>query len=300
MDNKKDKKESSGIDLSRSKGIQDGSLRKINFGMWFLKNRRYFFMGIIGVLITGSVILYSYFFYNLYDYIRYSAEERAALEELSNVATGLSPGRLAQPLEEGSPQSFFHNDRYDFIAKVKNPNNNFFAYVRYCFFGGEEELGCSGATLFPGQEKYLILLSKDIESRPVNLELVIQRLNWERVDVRKYPDWENYYAERNNFIISDIEFEIEQPSDLSFSKTNNLSFSIRNNSPYNYWEVPLTIILINGGNIVGVNRYIASELMSLESRDITISWSNSINFVSEVEVIPHINVLDEDNYIRYQ
>lgn len=288
------------INFGSKKKSKDKALRNFNFGLWFLENRKKFFIGVIVFLVALSAVLYSVFFYNLYDYIRYTPEERQALQELSEVNVNLNPGRLAIDLEDGKPQFFFHNNKYDFVVKVTNPNNNFFSYINYCFSDGDKELFCSNATLFPGEDKYLVDLAIDLENRPNDLKFNITKKNWERVSVRTYPDWEKYYSERMNFSISDIKFEIIKPADLNLKSTNNLSFKIFNNSPYNFWEVPLDIIMFYRGNIVGVNKYSISEFMSLESKSVDLSWSNSLSQVDDTKIIPNLNILQEENYIRYK
>jgi len=288
------------INFGSKKKSKDKALRSFNFGLWFLENRKKFFIGVIVFLVALSAVLYSVFFYNLYDYIRYTPEERQALQELSEVNVNLNPGRLAIDLEDGKPQFFFHNNKYDFVVKVTNPNNNFFSYINYCFSDGDKELFCSNATLFPGEDKYLVDLAIDLENRPNDLKLNITKKNWERVSVRTYPDWEKYYSERMNFSISDIKFEIIKPADLNLKSTNNLSFKIFNNSPYNFWEVPLDIVMFYRGNIVGVNKYSISEFMSLESKSVDLSWSNSLSQVDDTKIIPNLNILQEENYIRYK
>lgn len=297
MDNKNN---DPGINLKNYEKTGGGSLKKVNIGLWILKNRRNFFIFLILILGAGSIIVYSYFFYNLYDYIRYGSEEKKSLEELSNVNVNLNPGRLATAIEEGSPQSFFHNNQYDFVVKVKNPNNNFFANINYCFFDGDKQLACSGSTIFPETAKHLIVLSTKLESRPINLRFVIRSSNWERVDIRKFPDWKGYYSERINFLVSDTKFESLAPIELSSKSINNISFSIKNNTPYNYREVPLNIILSSRGSIVGVNKYTVTNFMSMEEKRVELSWSNSLSTVDTIEVIPDLNILNEDNYIKYK
>lgn len=290
----------SNINFSTKKNIKDKALKNFNFGLWILQNRKKFFIGIIVLLVALSAVLYSVFFYNLYDYIKYTPEERKALQELSEVNVSLTPGRLAIDLEIGKPQVFFHNNKYDFVVSIKNPNNNFFSYISYCFSDGDKELVCSGTTIFPSEDKYVIDLAIDLDSHPSNLKFIIKNKNWERVSIRTYPDWGKYYSERLNFIISDINFEINKPTEMSLKSTNNLSFSIQNNSPYNYWEVPLNIVMFYRKNIVGVNKYIVSEFMSLESKNVSISWSNSLKNVDDTKIIPDLDILQEGNYIKYK
>jgi hypothetical protein len=300
MDNKKAEEKFSiktnSVNLDHYEDLGGQTMQKLGFGFWFVKNKRYLFLGLIGVLILISVIFYSKFFYNLYDYIRYTPEERKAREELSTVSVNPGTNRGASDLQQGQLNSFFSNSAYDFVVTIKNPNNNFFAHISYCFLDGETELSCSSNVVFPEENKYLISLANKLERKPANLKFILKSIVWERIDTKKYGDWKNYYQDRSNFDISQVNFNV----DLSGSNANNLSFSIKNNSAYNYWELPLAIVLFNGNTVVGVNTYVLFELMSKESRDINFSWPGLAAGVSRAEVIPNLNILDSNNYINYR
>jgi hypothetical protein len=275
------------------------NLSKANIGLWLLEHKRHMILLIIIVLGGASLWLYSFFFYNLFDYLRYDREQRAAINELSTVNVSVSAQRLATPLETINDDFFQHDDVYDFVAKVENSNNNFFAKVSYCFVDGQKDLACDNDIVFPEEEKYLLIISKKLESKPKNIEFKIKNVIWERVDIRKYPNWKEYYDLRANFEISNIKFEKEvNPS--SVKNFNNLNFTIENKSPYNYWEVPLQIILMNRGVVVGVNTYKISEFRSSDLKDIRMTWPNSVSSVSDVKILLNLNVLDDSNYISYK
>jgi hypothetical protein len=307
MDNKKNNSEKEAreniekeIDLSKYEDRDGGSLRRLNFGLWFMKNRRSFFITLILSLIILSIFLYSRVFYNLYLYIKNRPEELRILQELSTISVNFGVTKSAESLNAGIPQSFFHNGKYDFVGKIQNPNEGFIAFVSYCFLSGGVEIACGSSSVFPEEEKYVIILAVEPDIRINNLSFVINNVNWQRVDIRKYGVWDDYYNERYNFLITNIKFESNQSFQSDFSSNNSLIFNIKNNTPYNYWEVPLSIVLFNQNSIIGVNKYTVYELMSLEDRKINLSWTNSINSVSRVEIIPEINVLSENNYIKYR
>lgn len=303
MDNKKDKsqkEQDKNINLSNYRDMEGDSLRRVNFGLWFLKNRRAFFLSIVLALILLSIVLYSRVFYNLYVYIKNRPEEIRALRELATISVNFSTTRSAKDLEVAGPQSFFHNGDYDFVGRVKNPNNNFFVFINYCFLDGDKELACSSANILPNEDKYLAIFSVDLDSRLSNLKFIIKNTNWQRVDAKKYGDWDSYFKERSNFTVSNNKFDSNSSGGIDSSSNNNLSFSIRNNSPYNYWEVPLLIVLFNYDSVVGVNRYTVREFMSLDEKKVNLSWSNSISSSDRIEVIPEVNVLDDNNYIKYK
>ncbi|MCK9438853.1 MAG: hypothetical protein WCY43_00105 [Patescibacteria group bacterium] len=275
------------------------SLSKANIGLWFLEHKRHMILLVIVILGGASLLLYSFFFYNLFDYLRYDRDQRAAINELTTVNVGVGAQRLAIPLETIKDDYFQHDNIYDFMAMVKNSNTNFFAKISYCFVDGQKDLACADNIVFPEEEKYLLIISKKIEDKPKNIEFKIKNVAWERVDIRKYPNWKEYYDLRANFKIDNIKFE-KETSPSAGKNFNNLNFTIENQSPYNYWEVPLQIILMNRGSVVGVNTYNISEFRSSDLKDIKMTWPNSVSSVSDVKVLLNLNVLDESNYISYK
>ncbi len=287
------------INFKSEKKIKNKSFDKFSFNLWFLKNRRKFFIGIVIFLFVLSAVLFLFSFYNIFDYIRGMSKEGEYLEELTNVGVTVNPSRTATELEYSGIQYFSHDNKYDFLAKIKNPNSNFFSNITYCFYDGDIELACGGSLIYPNENKYVMLLSINLENRPNNLSFSIKNISWERVDAKKYPDWNTYYSERNNFIITDSVFKADKV-DGSSGYIDNVSFSIKNNTPYNYWEIPLSIILLKNNSVVGVNKYTISEFMSLDQKKVNLSWINSIKSVSDILVIPDFNILDKNNYIKYK
>ncbi|PKM91469.1 hypothetical protein CVU82_02635 [Candidatus Falkowbacteria bacterium HGW-Falkowbacteria-1] len=288
------------IDLNKYSKAKSGSLSKAGVGLWMLEHKRHLILGIIVILGGVSLFLYSYFFYNLFDYLRYGDEQQKNLNELSTANLGAGTIKVATPLETLEEKMFYHGDSYDFLAKVKNPNDNFFANVSYCFVDADVDLACGSTIIFPGEEKYLLIVSEKLEKKPGEQKFKIKSNRWERVDIRKYPNWKDYYSLRADFTIANIKFDKTVSMDGSYRNFDNLNFDIRNNSPYNYWEVPLSILMFSKGNIVGVNTYRALEFKSGENRQIKITWPNSASSVDDVKVFLNLNVLDELNYMSYK
>lgn len=288
------------IDLSKLSKAKSGSLSKAGIGLWMLENKRNLVLGIIVVLGGASLFLYSYFFYNLFDYLRYGKEHERSLSELTSVNLGTSTIKTAVPLEILEHKMFHHDDSYDFLAKVKNPNNNFFANINYCFTDSDLDLACGSTTLFPNEEKYLLIVAEKLKVKPEDQNFKIKSNRWERVNIRKYPNWDDYYGLRADFTIENVKFNKTISADGSYRNFDNLSFDIRNNSPYNYWEVPLSILMLNRGGVVGVNTYKALEFKSGEDRQIKITWPNSSSSVDDVRLFLNLNVLDDLNYMGYK
>ena len=195
------------------------------------------------------------------------------------------------------------SNKYDIFSKISNPNSRYLCNIKYCFIFGNEnnEIECSESFIFPNETKYLLSLAKTFEQSPENLRFIIKDISWHRINLHKYPDWQNFYNEHLDIIIGNAKFKPTELSGLSEKiDLNSLEFTVYNNTAYNYWDVTFNIFLYSGNRIVGVNKYILQEFMSKEKRNIQISWSGRFSRVSDIEIIPEINVMDEDVYIKYK
>ena len=81
---------------------------------------------------------------------------------------------------------------------------------------------------------------------------------------------------------------------------NSLTFSISNNSAYSYYEVPLNIALTDNGNIVYIDQYSASNLLSNQSQNVKITWPGDFESVTGISITPDINILDQGAYQQPQ
>ena len=279
--------------------------KKLNLGLWIVSHKRQFILGVTGVLIALSVVFYDYSIYSYIDYLYFGGKaERLAIEQMATVSAVDEVQRIknaAKKLEESSPQVFLNNDKYDFLAKIKNPNTNFFANFNYCFNDGSVELACGSTFILPDETKYVTIFSNELKFKPVNLSIVIKDVTWQRLDLHKYPDWKGYSASHLNFIVENAAFKTSETSGLSEKiGLDILDFDITNQTAYNYWEVPVSIILMASGNPVAVNHYSLSEFISGSKRSVHLSWPDSIPKPDQITVVPNLNILDDNIFMKYQ
>ena len=69
-------------------------------------------------------------------------------------------------------------------------------------------------------------------------------------------------------------------------------FSLSNDTAFSYYDVGLFVLLKRGSAIVGVNKTTLSTLNSGEETDVTVNWFGTLPSVSQVEVIPELNIFD--------
>ncbi|MBI5621999.1 hypothetical protein HY933_04010 [Candidatus Falkowbacteria bacterium] len=182
------------------------------------------------------------------------------------------------------------NNRYDFAAEMSNPNTEWaISSLRYVFtFSGQAERQVKETFVLPGQHKYLIDLGVESLSRVGDVRLVIEDLTWRRVAA----DFAAYQASALDFAISDVKFvsagELKSQN-LPVSKTR---FTVKNNSPYNYWEGGFYILLYRGPGLVGINYLVQQYLDSGAAVNMDVSWYQHVSTPDRVEVVPDINLFN--------
>ena len=276
------------LDLKNYDQQTDLSLKKMNFGLWLAEKRALFTRLIIIFLISVSVFFFSY---SIYHFIAYYLEPtEPGIEDLVNI----SRSEVAE-LQISNPQVLKNNSHYDFLATLSNPNQQYYAHFNYCFMVNEEELPCQADFILPNEEKYLFSLNQNILSPNAQVVLKIKDLSWTRINVREIPNWEDYLATRLRVVIEEISLE-----PLENNLGDYLEFKLSNQSAYSYRSLPLDITYFANNQLVGVNRYIANELISGETRQIRLNIPASLLGVNQVKIRPNVNILADDNYIKYR
>lgn len=292
----KDENNDKNIDL---RGYNSGgiSLLAMKVGLWLAERRR----GLIKLLIVFLISLSAFFFtYSTYHYILYFlAGDPNADFRADNLILG--PRRVTEDLIVSPVQVFVAGDRSDLVAKVTNPNANFSSAFRYCFYWLDQDLLCAEDFILPGEEKYLLALGLSISGSPETGGLYLTDVSWRRINAREIPDWTAFRAERHNFQINKVNFIPGAQSSLSGRlNLNSLSFTVKNSSPYGYYQVPLNILFFRGSDLVGVNRHIINNFLGGEERAVSLAWPGNIGGVSRVDILPLVNILDDRVYIPYQ
>lgn len=279
-------------DLDKYYRDQSGlSVKKMNFGLWLALNRRKMLKSIIIILALVCVALFAY---SGYQYAVYLITGRATDNFLLQNTQVMSSKTLNNQLSIGSLQVFKDGDRYDAAVKVKNPNDKFMADLRYCLREESGEEICQDGFIFPAQEKYLLFLGAKLKDAS-RLDFYVKNISWQRLNAHDYPDWSVFYEARSKFSVSNLDFNGPE----SFGSLNNrLKFKIVNNTPFSFYEAPFIILIFNGDQLVGVNRYIAKNFNSGEFKEAELSWNGYLGSVSPVLVVPDIKITQSDIYIR--
>jgi hypothetical protein len=281
-------------DLKNFKDLSGVSVQEMKIGLWVSENRR-----LLTRMVTILLILISAFFfvYSSYSYIIYFMSGPIDNQPENQV---LSPRNLIKQMQPGQVELFQSGNKYDLALSLKNENDNFWADFDYCFYVNEEKIKCDSSFILPSEEYYLTALGLDLEVG-TKISFKIEDIFWSRINRRSIPDWNAYLNERINFQFNDVSFYNSSRSGLSENiRLNRLEFEILNDSPYSYYSVDFDIEFYSGSNLVGVQRYVGKNIETGEKRRASLSWPGDLGSVSEVKIIPRVNIVKDEVYLKYQ
>jgi len=275
---------------------QEVSKVQLSLGYWLLNHRRQLRkIGLVIFIIIDAVIVLL-FLYNLTIYLANIPGHNRMIESMGS---SINDYRLyhqkTAPLDLQIIETEVLRsplEKYDFIAKIKNPNDRWIITgFRYRFLAGGAATEWSESYLANNEEKYLLYFglesSQDLLDSRVQVE--IEDLAYRRViDPDKVPDV--------NFLITNADYNLLT---LDEERISQVTADIRNDSVYSFWQVGIQIVLRNSGQPVGVNYTTIDSFDTLQTKEIDLKWRGRLSGVNQVEIIPEINIIDNDNYKKY-
>ncbi|MEK7557639.1 MAG: hypothetical protein AAB530_00300 [Patescibacteria group bacterium] len=281
------------------------SINKLNFGLWYVEHIEQMRLILIFILIIISAVSWLYTIYSFtYYYVRGIKEDKIMMQQLIETK-GVDHRFLVQSAAKDLaiyPVQVLQstNKKYDFLAQIKNSNLKFWGNFDYYFLVDGKKTRQQSGFIFPGELKYFFDLAQDFSYQPTVVQLVIENLKWSRTN-RQIDDWQNYYDVHLNIANTDVKFIPANQSELSQKlELNQLSYNSYNKTPYNYWLVDYLILFFSNNTVININKYTLSDFMAGQTRLIQLSWPGNMGRVDEVKIIPDINILDKDIYVKYE
>jgi hypothetical protein len=274
--------------------------REFQLGFWYVKHKLLLRNIFIGVLTTWSVITIGIglFVWGQYLFVGYWDDEDLLIEHITTFQnySAVQPLYEARSLEFDSSKIFKSAEgRYDFFTPATNPNNNFLAHVDFHYVYGQVDTAVETLTLLPLSTQGLIVYGHESGQYPAQARMVIDAIRWERIDPHMIVDAGAYMQERVLFSIDNFSFT--RPDTAGGSFTNELSFDIRNDSVYSFWEPTFQVLLKRGASVVGVIPFSEKEFRAGQSRTVKIYTFADVTKVDNIDVIPTVNVFERDVYI---
>jgi hypothetical protein len=300
-DNKRKK-----VNIGRYQDPEGLTVEKMAIGLWLVRNRKHFLFILIVVLSVISVITWGRFLYVYGSYVIFGmkADNELARGIVTHTAAGheFFKSRAPVDLEFSSLQIVKGgNDKYDFLIKVTNPNNKYWAEIESHILAGEAQTEGYKNFVLPNESKFILATGEDVERLASNAKFIIDRIGWHRIDRHIYPDWNSFSEEHLSITVDNIEFT---PADKTVMTEkiplNNLEFTAYNNTAYNYWSVDLNIIIYGArGNLLILNKHSVNSFMSAEKRTVNITVPGDFPLVGEILIVPEVNITQDDIYIKF-
>lgn len=292
--------------LENYTGPEGITTKQLEIGLWYVEHKRQLRLALIGFLILIGAVSWVYTVYGFAYYLArgMSQDEILAkqLVEASSIGHDYVLQVSAKELAVGPVEIIKSaSEKYDLYVQLKNDNQRWWAEFDYYFTASGRRTKKASGYILPMEVRYLMSLAQDFTGQPADAKLIMENIKWRRIDQHQIPAWSSYYKSHLDISSSDIKFT---PADLSLLSEklnlNQLSFNAVNNTAYNYWEVGFTILLYGGGNLLNINHYGLSDFMSGQKRQVELSWPGVIGRVDKVEIIPEINIMKDNIYIKYE
>lgn len=277
----------------------DFSEGQLKFASWYVSHKLLLKKIFIGFLIGLNVIFWGYGLYGLVNhYFIEGPRLDQALREL-----GHSPDLAAirarvepQSLEIGTASILAAGKgEYDLSAKVSNQNPAWRAEFDYNFIADGQAFPVKHGFILPTEEKFLINLGVESPARIRSASIEISNLRWQRVDAHEISDYEAWSSERLNFVFENVKFS---PAVITDGITvSRVTFNARNLTAYSFWDVGFYIFLYRGSSLLTINYITLEEFLSGQTRQVEVSWFEALPAVTQVKVVPEVNIFDPKIYM---
>ena len=274
--------------------------RFYRLSLWWVEHRA--LLKRIGLIAFAAldVLMLIFAFWNLLSAfaIRYGAEESAVLRMVALGQADLhayTSANAAKDIEQNSVRIFSIGDqRYDLYATIVNPNTDWWAEFSYAFSYNDTQTETRTSFVLPSQEKPVTELAVSSGVPISDAVFVISNIEWHRIDHHVIADYPTWSDDRLNIEVRDPSFVTEKRLDGEvYGRT---IFTIENHAAFSYYDVGLYVVLKRGSSVVGVNRTTLSTLGTGEEKEVTVNWFGTLPSVSQVEVIPELNIFDLEVY----
>ena len=273
--------------------------QEVSVAIWYVKHKQLLRRIVLGLVIVIDVglVAYSSFGAGL-DFLSFGKRNQQEMELLHSEIP-LDSSRLAnkpQDLQLGGVDLLRSGAVTDVLARVQNPNPSWTVQFSYTIGLGDVVEQANDGFLLPGEERPFFRSLRNAEGGVV---FNIDKLSWRRVDAHEIPDFNAWRDERLNFEVKNARFNPAEVSTVGAQEqVGRAQFTISNKSAFSYFEPKFLVLLYRGSRLVGIQSTVVTNFKSGETREVELSWVDHIGAVSNIEIVPAINIMDEGVYLK--
>lgn len=268
--------------------------------LWIVEHREK--IGNIGIVILAifDICLVLFVVWSLVDAFVLSAgnEQRSVIESVSLNQEDLHAYTEAQAADSMivSDASTFPsaNNKYDFYTQIENPNEDWWAEFEYQFVFEGGSTGIKQGFILPQSKKPIVELAFVNDAGLQNAQFQFESISWHRIDHHLVPDYVTWSQDR-------LDLEIQNPTimqDPTIDKNGlfRTTFTVHNNTAFNYYNPTFYLLLKRGATVVGVNKTQLQTLVAGETQEVVVNWFGTTLSASQVDVVPDLNLFDTRLY----
>lgn len=271
--------------------------QQLEAAIWYVKHKALLRKILLGAIGAVDVVVVAYVIFGAGRDLVSSPLRRAQEFELLriNLPQASSQG-VSRPadLQLGGVEFLQSGQVTDVLARVRNPNPQWSVRFSYTLGIGDRTERATDGFLLPGEERPLFRSFRGVGGGTVVFNL--EDIEWRRVNSREIPNFEEFRSEHLNFEIKDVQF---LPSVIEGQgRVSRVAFTIVNKTAYNYVEPKFLVLLYRGSRLIGIQSTVLERFTSGAERNVEVSWIDGIGAVSNVEVLPEIDIMDPEVYMK--
>lgn len=287
--------------LEQYRDLSGVTIKKLDLGLWWVMNVKFFKKTLFWFVVVLGTLAWLYTLANFGYYLTIGMNKDDRLVE-SMVTANVNKQALVAPdgLTSGDVELFASaGDRFDFLVNISNTNPDYYAEFNYSFIVNGSTTPAQTGFILPAEQKKIVTLGLAWPENIRTVGLSIANLKWHRINKHEIPDWANYRDQHLAINISDPVFSPAESSGLTEKiNVSEISFTVGNDSPYNYYRLPLNVFLYSFDRVVGVYQASLDNVRSGESRNVRLNYSGAVDRVDRIEVAPDLNIMRADIYFK--
>jgi len=247
------------------------------------------------LMIAAAVFLFFFSVTNIALYLIGISRYQAMTVEMATSHIDYTAIRAAnnpQELMLDIPAAFSRgNDRYDLMIAAENGNSQWAAKsISYRFSVDDQEVGKGTDFILPDSRKFLTIYNVPIQSISGSSDISVSLgdIEWKRVSVADALPQIDFAIENVNYTTSTVQN----------TTVNRVTADLTNNSFYSFWKTKFVVALYNAESIIGIAEESIEPFRRDEQEKLFVQWDALGSPVTEVSIIPDINLLDNSNIIK--
>ncbi|OIO47665.1 MAG: hypothetical protein AUJ28_00670 [Parcubacteria group bacterium CG1_02_37_51] len=266
-------------------GLND---KQLKYAYWFILRKKQFKkIGII-TFIVFDVLMLVIAIWGLISYLSNYQEFNQLTQEAPAYIDWQTYHQTHQPvaIQAGIVNMVAVADnKYDLGAKITNNNEDWgVAHLTYQFLlAGGDTTVVQDTFLLPNSEKYLLAFGVVTTGRSASLQIL--KIDWVRI--KPSDAWSEVDIRTDN-----VTYHSGRELDDRNAVGGWVEWQAINRSLDSFWDVGWQVIALSGTKEVGYNYLQTNSLNSWEEQDLSVNWLHSISRVTDVIIIPEINIFD--------